>query len=85
MAAREVQPGHWVMVDTDGRPYGLIRFVRRGDQVGYRADKWPAVDGEDGELVGYFTNLKAATFAVHRNFIAKLGGASDVREYGRVR
>lgn len=70
LAAREIKPGHRIMVDTMGFfPYGLVRLVRRGIEVGYRADRWPKDGQSDGELIGYFTNLKAATMAVHKRFI----------------
>ncbi len=29
LAAQEVEPGHWIMVDTMDQPYGAIQFVRR--------------------------------------------------------
>jgi hypothetical protein len=69
LAAREVTPGHWVMVDTMGFPYGLVRFVRRGGEVGYRVDRWSEGDQTNNELIGYFTNLRAATMAAHKRFI----------------
>jgi hypothetical protein len=43
--------------------------VRRGGEVGYRVDRWSEGDQTDGELIGYFTNLKAATMAAHKRFI----------------
>jgi hypothetical protein len=39
LAARETTPGHWYMIDGLGKPCGVIRFVKRGDRVGYRADR----------------------------------------------
>lgn len=79
MAAQEVEPGRWVMIDTLGEPYGRVRFVRRGEEVGYRADD------AAGNLIGYYRTLRAATSAVHRRFISTHGGPTGEREYGRVR
>ncbi|MCU1440003.1 MAG: hypothetical protein JWP85_1000 [Rhodoglobus sp.] len=69
MAAEEYQPGHWVMLDAFRKPYGLIVFVRRGDALGYRADRW-AQDSADRELVGYYRTLRGACSAIHTYFIA---------------
>jgi hypothetical protein len=79
LAAREVKPGYWIMVDTMGFPYGLVRFVRRGGEVGYRVDRWPKDGESDGELLGYFTNLKAATMASHKRFIDE-----HARDHGKL-
>lgn len=74
MAASEIEPGHWVMLDTNGKPYGVIRFLRRGDQLGYRSVTW-APDSKDRQLIGYYRNLRAAAAAVHRRFVDKHSGA----------
>ena len=68
MATTEPEPGHWVMVDPYGRPYGDVRIVRAGGEVGYRAEF-------RGELVGHFTNLKAACARVHQALIDSVGRA----------
>jgi hypothetical protein len=85
LAAQEVEPGHWVMIDTMDQPYGLIKFVRRGDEVGYRVDEWPDTEGADGKLIGYYRTLRAATFAAHRVFISKHGGGVGAGDDGKVR
>jgi hypothetical protein len=72
LAARETSPGHWYMIDGLEKPYGHIRFVRRGDQVGYRADRCQE-DGTLIDLVGYFRALKPATAAVHSAFLRAHG------------
>lgn len=36
----EYEPGKWVMLDTLERPYAMIDFVRRGDELGYRVTTW---------------------------------------------
>ena len=68
LAAREVEPGHWVMVDPHERAYGDIRFVRRGSEVGYRAVTW-AEQSADRELIGYYRTLRAAAKATHSLFV----------------
>jgi hypothetical protein len=74
LAATETAPGKWFMIDGLGKPYGLIRFVKRGEQVGYRADRCdekPTLTG----LVGYYRTLRAATAAVHSAFLRAHGAA----------
>lgn len=66
LAAIEVSPGVWEMIDAQGKKYGDVRFVRRGDELGYRADR-------DGELVGYYKTLRSARKAVHERFLASHG------------
>jgi hypothetical protein len=60
------------MIDGLAKPYGLIRFVKRGDQVGYRADRCDDRGSLTG-LVGYYRKLKPATAAVHLAFIRSHG------------
>jgi hypothetical protein len=72
LAAIELEPGHWQMIAQYGRTYGDIRIVRRGAEVGYRAS-----DGA-GELVGYFTTLRASTRAVHVRYIAAHSRAGGI-------
>jgi hypothetical protein len=57
------------------RCYGTIQIVRRGADVGYR------VDGEDGQLLGYYRTLRASTKAAHTTYIAghgPRGGANSI-------
>jgi hypothetical protein len=72
LAARETQPGRWYMVDGLGKLYGQIRFVKRGDQVGYRADRCDEHGAPTG-LVGYYRALVPATAAVHAAFLRAHG------------
>jgi hypothetical protein len=72
LSARETAPGHWYMIDGLGKPYGQIRFVKRGDQVGYRADRCDE-SGSLTDLVGYYRALVSATAAVHSAFIRSHG------------
>lgn len=60
MHAHEREPGVWDMITQEGRPYGSIRIIRRGDEVGYRAT------GGLGQSLGYYTNLRAACAAAYR-------------------
>jgi hypothetical protein len=72
LAAHESTPGQWWMVDDLGKPYGFIRFVRRGDELGYRADRCDDM-GQPTDHVGYFLALKPATVAVHQAFLRSHG------------
>jgi hypothetical protein len=60
------------MIDGLGKPYGQIRFVRRGDQVGYRADRCDS-SGTVTDLVGYYRALVPAAAAVHSAFLRSHG------------
>jgi hypothetical protein len=64
MQAQEYEPGRWVIFDLHERPFGMIDFIRRGDEVGYRATLW-AQEPEKRELIGYYRNLRAAAAAIH--------------------
>lgn len=72
IAAAEVQPGIWVMFAQYETPYGVIRMVKRGTEIGYRADTW-AEKQELRELVGYYRTLKAAAMASHQRYLSQLG------------
>ena len=63
-------PGLWLLVDSFQREYGRVRLVRRGSEVGYRAEF-------RGELVGYFLTLRAACFRVHMAFVDSHGRRGD--------
>lgn len=77
MAAVEDEPGAWVMVDPTGKRYAIVRLLRCGDELGYRAVTW-AERSEDRQLVGYYRNLRAATMAAHMHFIAAHGVSGPV-------
>lgn len=66
--AVEYQPGRWVTYDARNRPFALIDIIRRGGEVGYRANQW-AQDAAQQNTIGYFTNLRAATAAAHQHYI----------------
>jgi hypothetical protein len=72
LAAEETAAGHWVMIDTTNNRYGVIRFLTIGGESGYRAVTW-ADRGDDRRLIGYFTTLRAAAAATHREFLRKHG------------
>jgi hypothetical protein len=75
LAAREISPGHWFMIANLGEPYGEIRFVRRGDQLGYRADRTDDA-GVVTERVGYFTTLKRSAWEIHSAYLRSHGAPS---------
>lgn len=84
LAARECEPGRWVMFDTMDRPYAVIQLVDVGGERGYRAVTY-AVQSADRELVGYYRTLMAAVKAAHMHFVSLQAGGHDSREYGRIR
>jgi hypothetical protein len=69
LAAQEPRAGRWELRDQFDRCYGVVEIVRRGDEVGYRAD-----DGAGG-LIGYFTTLRTACQEVHLRFVRSHGPA----------
>ena len=55
--ATEIQPGLWSLsVGSIAAPYARVQFIRRGDQLGYRAER------ADGSLIGHYLNLRSAIF-----------------------
>ncbi|MEJ3406061.1 hypothetical protein WDJ51_15105 [Rathayibacter sp. YIM 133350] len=67
LAAHEPTAGRWELRDESGRRYGLVVIVRRGGEVGYRAED------AAGELIGHYTNLRAACREVHNRFVRAHG------------
>jgi hypothetical protein len=80
LVAREVEPGRWLMVDDIGTHYGVITFVRRGDELGYRADRTDEA-GTVTELLGYYRSLRAAAWESHMAFV-RSHGAPNRSSYG---
>jgi hypothetical protein len=72
LSTRETEPGRWYLIDTLGRPYGLVCFVRRGEELGYRADRTEQ-DGTVTDTIGYFRSLRAAAWAIHSAFLRSHG------------
>jgi hypothetical protein len=77
MQAHEYEPGRWVMLDSYQKPYGLVEFVRRGGELGYRARRW-AQESKDQTVIGYYRNLRAAASATVTEKQSRL--TVDVRE-----
>jgi hypothetical protein len=69
LAMHEDAAGFWRMVARYDRPYGTVRLIRRGGEIGYRADNIPA-PGVDGVLVGNSRTLQAAAVAIHQAELA---------------
>ena len=77
MAAVETEPGVWLMVAQFGEPYAIVRLIEIGKERGYRvvtANEKRA----DRELVGYYTNLRAATQAAHERWVRQHGTLGGV-------
>ena len=72
MALVEDAPGFWRMVAQYDRTYGLIRTVKRGNEIGYRADS-VARPGAESELIGYFKTLRGAAAAAHQAELTRMG------------
>lgn len=53
LAAHEQDPGVWFMVDPAGKRYAIVRLIRRGGELGYRAVTW-AERSENRQLIGYY-------------------------------
>ena len=77
LAAIEHEPGIWHMTDPTGKQYAIVRLLERDGELGYRAVTW-AERSEDRQLIGYYTNLKAATMAAHMRFIGEHGQGGPV-------
>jgi len=83
LAAVETTPGTWFLLDSYGQPHSVVRMVRRGDELGYRAETWtPEPDLRD--LVGYYRTLRAATKAAHMRYVASLGNPGPPIAWGAV-
>ena len=77
LAADEVTPGTWHMVDPSGRRYGVIEIRRTADGIRYRAE----YHGGDGAiLLGWGTSLRLACARVHRAYLSAMSPASGPNE-----
>lgn len=75
LAAVEVEPGEWRMVAQYDDCYGVIRFLPLDRQ--YAATTW-AERSADGELIGYYRSLKAATMGTHQRFVRSHGAGPHI-------
>ena len=64
LATIEDPPGHFILLDGDGKPVAEIVLVRRGSECGYRAGL-VLRPGHGAVVVGYFTTLLSAVKAAH--------------------
>lgn len=77
MDAVEIDPGLWRLTPGSlGPTYAQVQFVRRGPDLGYRAESI------DGVLIGYYTNFRAACVHAWEKTIGPPGG---LREFNRSR
>ncbi len=58
----EITPGVWEYAGPHA-PMAVIRFLRHKGELCYRATKWRA-DGDEGDLIGYFSRLEEALLHV---------------------
>jgi hypothetical protein len=71
LSAVEQQPGEWWLTTSYGTHYAIVRLIRVGGELGYRAVTW-AESSADRRLIGYFRSLRAATFWAHRHWLRTL-------------
>lgn len=57
---------HGQIVGDERRPTGVVRIVRRGDEVGYRGELL------DGTVVGYWRTLVTTAAETHRGWLTTL-------------
>lgn len=81
LAAIETEPGTWYMMGSTGKCYGIIRLLRRGGEVGYRAVTWAPTSAER-QLIGYYLTLRTACEATHQRFILTVGAGSHPNGLG---
>lgn len=75
LGAQDYAPGEWRLVEPRARPYAIVHALEIAGERGYRATSY----AQPRELVGYFTNLRAACSAAHRKHIRAHGpGPSTV-------
>lgn len=67
------------MFDGLDHPYALIDFVKRGDELGYRATTWSPEKGQ-GVVLGYFRSIAAACEQVHHSYHQHPRGAPNSRD-----
>ncbi|WP_166880031.1 hypothetical protein [Salinibacterium sp. ZJ450] len=73
LAAVEIRPGLWHMVDQYNQPYAVVLFLELGGEQGYRAVH-VSRDGHRN-LVGYYRTLRAACEAAHGVYVRAHGPA----------
>lgn len=81
LAAREVQPGQWWMVDPGGVRFAIVRTVRI-EHEGRPSTVYRAVTGERERrtLIAYAPTLRAACARAHEHYVAlRRGVRHDVR------
>ena len=72
--ATEIEPGVWCLSESStAGVYATVRMVRRGGELGYRADN------DAGELIGYYVNLRSAVLVAWEQTIGPPGGLNTVR------
>jgi len=68
LTAFEPTPGEWWLRGPDQEPYAIVKIIRRGDEIGYRAQLY-AEREQDRQLVGYYKRLKPAAEAAHDRYV----------------
>lgn len=71
MSALEPTPGEWWLRDANQVPYAIVKLLRRGDEIGYRAVTY-LERSVDRELVGYYRKLAPAAVAAHERHLRSM-------------
>ena len=79
LAAKEYEPGRWVIFDGMDKPYALIDLVKRGGELGYRATTWNA-EKTEGVVIGYYRSVAGACARVHHEYHQRPKGAPNARQ-----
>lgn len=66
LGAVEVEPAHWVMIDTLDTEYGDVQLRRTPDGLRYRAEY-------EGELIGWGTTLAGGCMRIHQAYLDAMG------------
>lgn len=77
LAAVEISPGTWHMVEPAGKRYGTIEIRRTVDGIRYRAVHHA---GDGDRLLGWGTSLRLACERVHRAYLSAMSPASGPNE-----
>jgi hypothetical protein len=70
--AIEIAAGEWLMLDPLGKPYAVVRLVEVHGERGYRVVTYE-LESADRKLIGYYGNLRAATFGANHWYTRSLG------------
>lgn len=65
LATMEPEPGTWILLDSHGKPYGLVTIVKIEERVRFKAE-------HIGNTIGYATTLREAVERTHAAELATI-------------